>query len=117
MDTEEIRGFVHQWGGVEENVKWEVNRCFCVFGKMFLVLYHTEEQPWITFKVSQEDFDLLILDNLFEPAPYLARHYWINLRDRTKVSETDLKAWLYESYFLVADKLPKNQRTRCTLPG
>jgi len=72
-----------------------VDRTFCVHDKMFVVLYHTDEQPWLTVKVSQEDFETMTQSPGIKPAPYLARYHWVLIED---------------SYVLVAQKMTKKPR-------
>lgn len=95
MNTEQIRALCLSWNCVTEDVKWEVDRTFCVHDKMFVVLYHTDEQPWLTVKVSQEDFETMTQSPGIKPAPYLARYHWVLIED---------------SYVLVAQKMTKKPR-------
>lgn len=95
MNTEQIRALCLSWNCVTEDVKWEVDRTFCVHDKMFVVLYHTDEQPWLTVKVSQEDFETMTQSPGIKPAPYLARYHWVLIED---------------SYVLVAQKMTKKRR-------
>jgi len=95
VNTEQIRALCLSWNCVTEDVKWEVDRTFCVHDKMFVVLYHTDEQPWLTVKVSQEDFETMTQSPGIKPAPYLARYHWVLIED---------------SYVLVAQKMTKKPR-------
>ena len=44
------------------------------------------------------------------PAPYMARHKWVLVRDMKKLSDAELKALVTRSHALVAAKLPKSKR-------
>lgn len=114
MNTEQIRALCLSWNCMTEDVKWEVDRTFCVHDKMFVVLYHTDEQPWLTVKVSQEDFETMIQSPGIKPAPYLARYHWGLIEDRSKIPEAELQELIEDSYVLVAQKMTKKKRKECS---
>lgn len=93
------------------DIKWGTDLCYSVGGRMFAVMgAHSKEGPSISFKVDDHRFLELTDREGFVPAPYLARHKWVLIKDMKKVTDAELKALLTRSHALVAAKLPKQIR-------
>ena len=90
--------------GATEDVKWGKDLIFSVGGKMFAGFMMPEGQP-LGFKVDPDAFDHLVGKRGIEPAPYMAKHSWISVTDRKKVTDSELKKLLKESHRLTAEKL------------
>lgn len=77
MTIEELQELCGQLPGVTEDIKWEQDLCFCVGGKMFLVVGLGQLPVTASFKVSPEEFAEMTTRIGFAPAPYLARYHWV----------------------------------------
>ena len=104
--------FCRSLPGATEDVKWEHDLIFSVGGKMFAGFHLPDGQP-LAFKVDPLVFASLAHQPGFEPAPYMARHHWVSVADRSAVPLPVLQDFLAESHRLVAAKLPR--RTRASL--
>src|SRR5450759_1462694 len=96
--------------GVTEDVKWGQDLCFCVGGKMFVVV-NLEPPHQMSFKCTPEGFAELIEREGIIPAPYLARATWVQESELGAVFERrELEPLLRSSYDLVLAKLPTSKR-------
>lgn len=95
--------------GVTEDVKWGDNLVFSVAEKMFAV-FQLPDLTACSFKVDADLFPSLVEQPGIEPAPYLARHSWVYLADRTAVPAGALEDFLGRAHAIVAAKLPKKTR-------
>ncbi len=108
MDEDTVRGWLGQWPGVEESVKWEDDLVFSVVGKMFCVVcLRGPKAGSMSFKVEDERFLELTERPGFIPAPYLARAHWVHIEKPGRVPVAELRALVRRSYELVREKLPK----------
>ena len=95
--------------GATEDIKWGADLVFSVGGKMFCVFLLDDKgrAKTCSFKVDDERFlELTGLPGI-EPAPYLARAKWVQLRPGHALSGADLGALVQRSHALVAAKLTK----------
>ena len=67
MTLEAIQQICKSFEEVTEDIKWEEHLCFNVGGKMFLITSPDLAPVTASFKVSAEDFDLLIEREGFKP--------------------------------------------------
>lgn len=95
--------------GATEDVKWGADLMFSVGGKMFAGFQLPDGEP-IGFKVDPSVFDSLVGHKGVVPAPYMAKHSWVSVTDRTQLPVATLKKLLVESHRLIAEKLPKKTR-------
>lgn len=95
--------YVMQWGGSHV---WKVGR------KVFAIGWDEVDGPAHTFKTSEIAFEMLKSVPGCRPAPYMASRglKWIQRFAATGLSDEDLRAYLRESYRLVAAGLPKKLR-------
>lgn len=96
--------------GVELDIKWGQDRCYCVGGKMFAVAGHGQEEPRYCFKASDASFEQLTEEGVAEPAPYLARAKWVLLKDAHVLPDDQLSKYIAMSHALIAAKLTKKKR-------
>lgn len=106
MTIDELRTICTAFPLVTEEVKWEHDLCFCIAGKMFVVAGIDALPFSVSFKVPAEAFEALLENPGFEPAPYLARHCWVRVRDLAILDETECRFYAQQSYRLVVEKLP-----------
>jgi predicted DNA-binding protein (MmcQ/YjbR family) len=106
MNIEDIRSLCRQMPGVTEDIKWGHDLCFSVGGKMFCVVGVDEVPTTASFKVKDEEFDEISERPYFKPAPYVAKHKWVLCEDISKMTKTNWKKHIRQSYELVSAKLP-----------
>lgn len=109
MTLEEIRFFCNQLPAVTEDIKWENHLCFSVGEKMFLITAPDLSPVTASFKVGDDDFELLSAKPGLQPAPYLARYKWIHTDDINNLSEKEWHRYLSKAYELIKMKLPKKK--------
>jgi len=107
MTLDELRKLCLSFDDVTEDIKWGHDLCFSIGGKMFLVTSADETPTSASFKVADEDFEIITERKGFKPAPYLARYKWVWVEDINLVSKKDWKLFAKGSYELVRSKLKK----------
>lgn len=98
--------YVVQWGGSHVwKVGGEKGKVFAIAN--FHSVHTVEDQPGITFKVSDFAYDILRDAPGLRPAPYLASRgmKWIQHYDQPGLSDDELKEYLAESHRLAAANL------------
>jgi predicted DNA-binding protein (MmcQ/YjbR family) len=97
--------------GAALDVKWGVERIYCVGGKMFASAgCLNDPQPLYAFKASELTFEGLIGQGLAAPAPYLARARWVQLTRHDALDDDALEVCLGQAYALVAGALTRKAR-------
>ncbi len=115
MTVDGVRQICLALPGVTEDVKWSQDLCFCVGGKMFVVV-NLEPPHQMSFKCTADGFAELIEREGIIPAPYLARAMWVQESELGTVFERrELEPLLRSSYDLVLATLPKSKRPGATL--
>jgi predicted DNA-binding protein (MmcQ/YjbR family) len=110
MQIEDIRTICSGLPAVTEDIKWEHDLCFCVGGKMFLVVGLNSAPTGVSFKVPDEDFAEISSREGFMPAPYVARYKWVMVKDINLLSRKEWEHFARQSYRLVSERLPKKVR-------
>ena len=96
--------YVQQWGGAHV---WKVG------GKVFAISGWSNRvdlvEPYITFKCTELSYDILKDQQGMRPAPYLASRgmKWIQIMDHSVIGDDGVKAYICQSYKMIANKLPK----------
>lgn len=109
MEIEYLRKLCLSLPGVTEDVKWDHDLVFSVAGKMFCAT--SLDLPFkISFKVTDEEFEILQEQYGFEPAPYLARAKWIAVMDPGVLNLQAWEQYINQSYHLVKARIPKKTR-------
>ena len=93
--------YVVQWGGSHV---WKVG------GKIFAIGgWQDSENPAISFKASDHNFQVLHEQPGFKPAPYLASRgmKWIQIYDTSCISLDELEYYIRDSYRIVSLGLTK----------
>jgi predicted DNA-binding protein (MmcQ/YjbR family) len=110
MTIEDLQLICKKFNAVTEDIKWEEHLCFNVGAKMFLITAPDQVPPSASFKVTDEDFEMLSSKKGFKPAPHLARYKWIYVEDISLLSKKQWEYYLKRSYELVVAKLTKKIR-------
>jgi predicted DNA-binding protein (MmcQ/YjbR family) len=93
-------------------VQWGDSRVYKVGGKVFAMLCPATEKPHhISFKVSEDSFEILTQDPHFVQAPYCAKRKWVSLERLDALSAKELKAYLARAHALIAAGLPKKTQS------
>ncbi len=115
MNIENIRSICIGLPAVTEDIKWGNDLCFMVGGKMFCVILL--ESPFkVSFKVIDEEFEILTSKVGILPAPYAAKHKWILVEKTTLFSLDEWEQYLIRSYSLVKAKLSKKTQQKIDQP-
>src|SRR5688572_3540536 len=110
MTVETVRGICRTLPAVSEDIKWGNDLCFCVGGKMFVVV-DLEPPHSIAFKCTPEEFGELIERPGIRPAPYMARNMWVQEEQLgDSLDRSELERLVKTSYELVVAKMPKSRR-------
>jgi len=110
MTLDTVRSICRRLPAVTEDIKWGHDLCFCVAGKMFVVV-DLEAPHSIAFKCTGETFGELTERPGIIPAPYMARNMWVQEQELGNVlTRRELEPLLRTSYELVVAKLPKGKR-------
>jgi predicted DNA-binding protein (MmcQ/YjbR family) len=106
MSLEFLRKLCGSLPGVDEDIKWGNDLCFCVAKKMFCVT--ALDGPFKTsFKCEDEDFAALIERDNIIPAPYMARNKWVMAEKASALSKKEWEHYVLKSHSLIASKLTK----------
>lgn len=111
MTIEELMQISKSRNGVTTDIKWEEHLCFNVGEKIFLLTAPDQVPPTASFKVSEEDFDLLTERKGIKQARYFAKRQWVTVDDISLLSTREWEHYIAASYKLVASKLTKKLRT------
>lgn len=107
MEIETIQEICRKFPGVTEDIKWENHLCFCVAGKMFLILGLDEIPVTASFKVNDENFDEIASREGFQPAPYMARNKWVKVDNISRMNRNEWRLAAEDAYQIIRSKLPK----------
>jgi len=107
MNIEEIRAFCLALPFATEDVKWENDLCFCIGAKIFCAAGLNSSFD-VSFKVKDEEFDLLTTSANIKPAAYVARYKWIAVSDANRFTDKEWEHYIRQSYELVKARLPKS---------
>jgi predicted DNA-binding protein (MmcQ/YjbR family) len=110
MTIEELMAISQALNGVTTDIKWEEHLCFNVGEKIFLLTAPDQVPPTASFKVSEEDFDLLTERKGIKQARYFAKRQWVTVDDISLLSAREWEHYIAASYKLVASKLTKKLR-------
>ena len=109
MDIDSLRKFCLSLPAVTEDIKWGNDLVFSVGGRMFCVS-GLELPLKCSFKVPDEEFEELSMQDGFLPAPYMARAKWVLVTKPSKLNKKEWEQNIRRSYELVKVKLTKKQR-------
>ena len=115
MDIEWVRQHCLSFPHVTEQVQWGDHLVFKIGGKIFAILSLEPGGYFLSLKCTQEEYAVLTEQPGVNPAPYLARAYWIALETGQSLPSTELKRLLRQAYDLVFTKLPRKVRASMAL--
>lgn len=104
---EEIQKYCLSLPMVTQDIKWGGVLCFSVGGKLFLVISLDEIPLSASFKVDDNDFDVLSDKQGYIQAPYFAKMKWIKVLDINSLSEFEWQNYIEKAYSLIKLKLSK----------
>ncbi len=114
MNIEWLQQFCLLLPAVTEDVKWGNDLVFSVGKKMFCVT-SLEPPLKVSFKVADDEFEELTVQDGFMPAPYMARAKWVQVTHASRLSKKEWETFIRNSYELVKAKLPARERKQLGL--
>jgi len=108
--------FVAAMAGTSLVDQWE-SHVAKVGGKVFLLLSTDKGDRRITFKCSEDNFELLSTLDGVEQAPYFAKRKWVSVAESAELSATEVEAYVNRSYELVAAGLTRKARQELGIGG
>jgi predicted DNA-binding protein (MmcQ/YjbR family) len=108
--------FVAALAGTSLVDQWD-SRVAKVGGKVFVLLSADQDEARITFKCSEESFELLTTLHGVGQAPYFAKRKWVSVAGSAPLSATELQAYVERSYGLVAAGLTRKARQELGIIG
>lgn len=105
MTPAALKKFLLSLPAATANIQWVEDEVYKVGGKMFAVKWL--KGPSMSFKASDDSFEILTQLEGIIPAPYVARAKWVKLDNLDRLSDTELKGYLKRAHALVAAGLPK----------
>jgi predicted DNA-binding protein (MmcQ/YjbR family) len=105
-----LQDFCRGLPGTTEDIKWGHDLVFSVGNKMYAA-FDLDHGYDFGFKSEEEEFLGLIQVPGIIPAPYMAKHFWVAVRDRTALPAKEWKRLLAKAHALVfANLSQKKQR-------
>jgi predicted DNA-binding protein (MmcQ/YjbR family) len=104
VQLEALRRFCLSFPRAEENLQWGDELCFKVGGKIFAIVGLDSVPQHLCFKCAPPTFAELLEREGIRPAPYLGRYQWVLIEAIDRWPLPELRAWLEQSYALVAAK-------------
>ena len=94
---------VVQWGGAHV---WKVG------GKVFVIARFDEDEPSVSFKVSELSFEMLKEQPGLRPAPYLASRglKWIQHFALPGLTDEELRGYIRQSHLIISRGLSKKRQ-------
>jgi predicted DNA-binding protein (MmcQ/YjbR family) len=109
MTFKELHAFLAKLPSAKLSIQWGNDHVYKVGGKMFSVLGGPPDgkERTLSFKATDESFEILTRLEGIIPAPYLARAKWVYLDKPQRLPAKELKAYLTRAHALVASTLTK----------
>ena len=114
MTIESLRKICLAFPGASEDVKWGHDLCLSVGGKMFAAV-SLEPPHGVSFKCTPEGFAELTEREGIIPAPYAARHMWVQEVELGGTLERrELEELMRSAYDLIVATLPRSKQPGAT---
>ena len=108
MDIESLRIFCLTLKGAEEKMPFDDRTLvFSVFGKMFCA---TDITTFDFINVKCDPEEAIGLREMYRdvtPGYYMNKKLWNSIKTKGQITDTQMKAWILDSYNLVVAGLPK----------
>lgn len=105
MTPAALKKFLLSLPAATMNVQWVEDEVYKVGGKMFAVRWL--KGTTLSFKASDNSFEILTQTEGIIPAPYLARAKWVKLDRLDRLTDSELKGYLTRAHAMVTASLPK----------
>lgn len=103
--------FCRSLPGSTQDVKWEEHWVWSVGGKMYAIFgREPQRNDRVTLPVDPEHFLEITEQPGIIPAPYLARHKWIQIGSGAPLTQQQLNGYLEQGYRRILGKLPARLR-------
>ena len=110
MNIEQLTRFCKSLPSVKEDIKWENHLCFTIGEKMFFVLSLDQNPTTASFKVKDEDFDMICQQAGLRSAPYLGRYKWVQIDDIKRLSISEWEKHIQQSFELISLKFSNKKK-------
>ena len=112
MTYEEFNAFCRSLAATTHVVQWGGAHVWKVGGKVFAIASGWDDEPGITFKVSDIAYEMLKDQPGLRPAPYLASRgmKWIQHFAEPGLSDDALRDYIRQSHLIVSQGLSKKRR-------
>lgn len=107
MEIDNIQSLAGKLLGVTFEIKWDHVLSCMVANKMFCNFNLNTVPIHCSIKVSPDEYQSLLDQEGFKPAPYLARYHWVQLTDLYLWNQDEWSRYLQSAYNLTVSKLPK----------
>jgi predicted DNA-binding protein (MmcQ/YjbR family) len=122
MDVERVRAFLLTLPHVVETVQWGDNLVFwvgdkAIGGKMFCLLnLDAGAHGVISYSAGPERYAELLEQDGVNPAPYMARIYWVAVERWSALRNAEWESELSAAHAITLAKLPKRTRNVLAMP-
>jgi predicted DNA-binding protein (MmcQ/YjbR family) len=112
MNIEELRAFCIAQKGIEESMPFGPEALvFKVMGKVFLIAMMDLRPLQFNVKCNPETaIELREAFNCVKPGYHMNKKHWNTIYADGEVDEKQLKQWIMDSYYLVAEGLTQKQK-------
>jgi predicted DNA-binding protein (MmcQ/YjbR family) len=111
MTPKALHEYLTSLPAVKQIVQWGDHYVYKVGDKVFAVSSSPDKKfTGLTFKTSEESFDILMQHRDIERAPYLTRGNWVRLTRLSALTDKQLKGYLARSHAIIAATLTKKKR-------
>lgn len=111
MTPKALHKFLMTLPAVKQIVQWGDHYVYKVGDKVFAVSGPPDEKfTGLTFKTSEDSFEILMQQKGIERAPYLTRGNWVRLTKLSALTDKQLKGYLTRSHAIIAATLSKKKR-------
>lgn len=111
MTPKALHKFLMTLPAVKQIVQWGDHYVYKVGDKVFAVSGPPDEKfTGLTFKTSEDSFEILMQQKGIERAPYLTRGNWVKLDKLSALTDKQLKGYLARSHAIIAATLSKKKR-------
>ncbi|HEY1836153.1 MAG TPA: MmcQ/YjbR family DNA-binding protein [Rhizomicrobium sp.] len=111
MTPKALHKYLMSLAAVKQVVQWGDHYVYKVGDKVFAIGGAPDEKfSGLTFKTSEDSFEILMQQKGIERAPYLTRGNWVKLTKMSALTDKQLKAYLARSHAIIAATLTKKKR-------